>query len=93
MAVGASQFASVAFGNGDGTFQAPTAYNLNPTFSEAAESIVVADMNGDGKPDLIVGEGSAFNRTTLLLNDGSGSFTNMSSFQLADWLVLHIHFR
>jgi hypothetical protein len=85
VAVGASQFASVAFGNGDGTFQTPTAYNLNPTLPEAAESIVVADMNGDGKPDLIVGEGSAFNRTTLLLNDGSGSFTNMSSFQLGGW--------
>ena len=85
VAVSASQFAIVAFGNGDGTFQATTTYNLNPSLAEAAESVVAADMNGDGKPDLIVGEGSSFNRISVLLNDGKGSFTDISSFQVGGW--------
>lgn len=42
----------VFLGNGDGTFQKVI------TFSAAASSIAVADVNGDGRPDLMVAHGT-----------------------------------
>ena len=38
-------------GNGDGTFQRAVAYN---TGGAEASSAIVADVNGDGKPDILV---------------------------------------
>lgn len=84
VAVGQYVYATVVFGNGDGTFQTPTQYSLNSTVSE---SIVAVDMNGDGKPDLMIGGGQVgyFNTATLLLNDGIGNFSNLSTFYLGGW--------
>ena len=55
----------VLLGNGDGTFQPAVTYN-----SGAAHSVVVADVNGDGKPDLIVAQGDV----GVLLGNGDGTF-------------------
>ena len=41
----------VLLGNGDGTFQSAVSYNSGGYY---AISIAVADVNGDGKPDLLV---------------------------------------
>ncbi|HET9408157.1 MAG TPA: Ig-like domain repeat protein [Candidatus Sulfotelmatobacter sp.] len=41
----------ILLGNGDGTYQAPVTYC---TGGVDATSVAVADMNGDGKPDLVV---------------------------------------
>ena len=41
----------VLLGNGDGTFQAAMSYGSG---GQDAESVAVADVNGDGKPDLVV---------------------------------------
>jgi VCBS repeat protein len=63
---------SVLFGNGDGTFQSPVTSQLGIDMSALGSgSLLAADFNGDGKPDLFV-RGSA---TTIPLNGGSGRFS------------------
>ena len=47
---------SVAFGNGDGTFQAPSQYVLGPHGTDLA----VADIDGDADIDLVVSNGDVF---------------------------------
>lgn len=73
---------TILHGNGDGTF---TRNPASPATGEAPESMVVADFNGDGIPDLAVansttGSGSTFtsnNSVTILLGKGDGTFTAM----------------
>ena len=43
---------TVLLGNSDGTFQAPSSYS---TLEYGSSGIAVADVNGDGTPDLVVG--------------------------------------
>jgi hypothetical protein len=68
---------SVLLGNGDGTFQPAVAYSSGGT---AASSIAVADVNGDGHPDLIVANQcisatDCSNGTVgVLLGNGDGTF-------------------
>ena len=66
--------AIVLLGNGDGTFQAPLYLALNTpvpgvgALSYEAPSVVVEDLNLDGKQDLIFGNGQ------LALGNGDGTF-------------------
>jgi Bacterial Ig-like domain (group 3)/FG-GAP-like repeat/Divergent InlB B-repeat domain len=83
-----SQGPSVSFvrGNGDGTFQQAVSYllNLNPTFSVSPNKLTVADVNGDGRPDIIVSDGLGYptkpypqnqrGGVSVLLNNGGGTF-------------------
>jgi len=64
---------SVLLGNGDGSFQA--AVNYATPASGTPDSLVVADFNGDGKPDIAVAI-SGINATlvALLLGNGNGTF-------------------
>ncbi|MHC4375997.1 MAG: FG-GAP repeat domain-containing protein [Planctomycetota bacterium] len=57
-----AQVVAVLRGLGDGTFEAPSTY---PAFFDL--SLVSADLNADGAPDLLIGE-------EVLLNQGDGSF-------------------
>ena len=74
---------SVLLGNGDGTFQTAVSYASG---GSSASSIAVADVNGDGKPDLIVGNGcnSGSNCTNgvigVLLGNGDGTFQTAVSY-------------
>ena len=51
MANEGSNNVSVLLGNGDGTFQTAVSYG---TGGYQPYSVAVADVNGDGKPDLVV---------------------------------------
>ncbi|MCI0657080.1 MAG: VCBS repeat-containing protein [Acidobacteria bacterium] len=78
--------ASILLGNGDGTFQDPT---LLAQFSETTKVAVgVADLNGDGKPDLVVADsGDGFpppnnpGAVHVFLGEGNGSFLPGAVFQ------------
>jgi uncharacterized protein (DUF2141 family) len=67
---------SVLLGNGDGTFQTAVPY---ATDAYEAESVAVADVNGDGKPDLLVANYCDISTCTngtvsVLLGNGDGTF-------------------
>ena len=68
---------SVLRGNGDGTFQTPITY---PT-GNSPRHVAVADINGDGRPDLIVANGGENTISVLLNNTGphSPTTTTLSS--------------
>jgi len=64
-----------------GTFQPPVNYPTAP--GSLAQSIVVADVNGDGHPDIIVGGTSAV--TVLLQNPASpGAFMPMANYPVTN---------
>jgi hypothetical protein len=56
--------------NGYGSFGS----NSLISFSSAQATAVVADVNGDGKPDLIFANGTTPGLLTVLTNNGSGGF-------------------
>src|SRR3984893_5819607 len=58
----------IFFGNGDGTFQAPVTTNMGTSLA----SVVIADLNGDAKPDVVgIVPGTA---VLVLLGKGDGTF-------------------
>jgi hypothetical protein len=84
---------AVLLGNGDGTFQPAVFYS---TGAYGAESVAVADMNGDGIPDLVVanscgtqgqfGCNNQLGAASVLLGNGDGSFQPAVNYSSAgDW--------
>src|SRR5580658_1980585 len=70
---------SVLLGNGDGTFQPPISYNVEygqPGLQSL--SLAVADVNGDGKPDIVISGAQPGNYAdgvvAVLLGNGDGTF-------------------
>jgi hypothetical protein len=76
----------VLLGNGDGTFQTALSYGSGGEF---ASSVAVADVNGDGKPDLVAvneytGNGNLSNGTVaVLLGNGNGTFQQPVTYSSA----------
>jgi FG-GAP-like repeat len=73
----------VALGNGDGSFQTPSA--ISTALSYLLDSQVI-DLNHDGHPDIVVSAqgatGSLQNGVQVLLNDGTGNFVPASVYGL-----------
>jgi hypothetical protein len=75
----------VLLGNGDGTFQSAVVYE---TGGAPNYYVVIADVNGDGKPDIIVSScaatgsscGSADGVVSVLLGNGNGTFQNAVTY-------------
>jgi len=70
---------SVLLGNGNGTFQAATSFaapalpGYTSNGSTPIMGLITADVNGDGKKDIICSDGA------VLLNNGNGTFTAVAT--------------
>ena len=79
---------SVLRGNGDGTFQAAVSYfvNIYPNTRVSPVKLTLADVNGDGRPDLLVADTVSYSPfsfvsnfrggVSVLLNRGDGTFAS-----------------
>jgi hypothetical protein len=74
---------AVLLGNGDGTFQAAVTYDSG---GYAQTSVAVADVNGDGKPDLVVSNQCTDSNCRsegvvgVLLGNGDGTFRSVITY-------------
>ena len=59
---------SILVGNGDGTFQSPVTYSSG---GYEGSAIAIGDVNGDGRPDLIVTNACGNNENSCGSSDGS----------------------
>ena len=80
---------SVLLGNGDGTFQDAQTYD---TSGRQAQSVAVADLNDDGKPDLVVANLSGCNPVcengpvAVLLGNGDGTFEPAVTYDMGGYI-------
>src|ERR1700761_977495 len=73
---------AISLGRGDGTFNHAVTY---PVLGHAPRSIVSGDFNGDGAPDLIIGDDDG--ALVLLLGDGTGKVTPFGEVAHLDSVV------
>jgi hypothetical protein len=96
---------SVLLGNGDGSFKTAVTYNSGGFSGFFATSVVVADVNGDGNPDLLVSNacataldcGSIINGVPasngvvgVLLGNGNGTFKTAVTYNTGGLIAFSI---
>jgi hypothetical protein len=72
-----SGYATVQLSTGTGTFAPATSYNASS--NSFTNSITVADVSGDGKPDLITANPGNYT-TGVFKNNGTGTFAAVQTF-------------
>jgi hypothetical protein len=74
---------AVLLGNGDGTFNAPL------TYGSGGRTLwpVVADVNADGKPDIVVANGNGSSGVGILLGNGDGTFQPVVTYPTGEKYV------
>jgi hypothetical protein len=81
----------VLLGNGDGTFQTAVTY---ASAGIDAYSVAMADVNGDGKPDLLVANlsnsNSAGGSVSVLLGNGDGTFQTAVTYDSGGYEALSL---
>ena len=77
IAVGTSNGVMVLLGNGNGTFQAPVFYAAEP--NSTVSSILVSDLAGTGKLDLVTAN-SGTDTVSVLLGNGNGTFSAATNY-------------
>jgi hypothetical protein len=68
---------SVLLGNGDGTFKPEVRYGAG--VGSAPNAVAVADVNGDGKPDLVTANNGT-DGVSVFLGNGNGTFQPAMSY-------------
>jgi hypothetical protein len=89
--VGRAGVVGVLLGNGDGTFQTPLSYSTGA--GGANYSVAIADLNGDGHPDVVVASecltsGCSESRSggvSVLLGNGDGTFQPPANYGSGGW--------
>jgi hypothetical protein len=81
--IGADQTVAVLLNKGDGTFNSPSAYYVTGTTITSPVALAVADLNGDGIPDIVVVNNTG-NTVAVLLGKGKGTFIAQSAGDAAD---------
>jgi hypothetical protein len=76
---------SVLLGNGDGSLAQPIT-TATATGGFSTNSVVMADFNGDGRPDAAANAGS--NYVSVLLNDGNWPSPDVPSLSISDAMVI-----
>ncbi len=83
------QFATIALGNGDGTFRDSPHYNES---NQWASNVAVADFNLDGIPDVVEAGGGTGAGLTVMLGTSHGVFKAPTEINLGAGYYTHINF-
>jgi hypothetical protein len=81
LAVGVDGGVAVLRGNGDGTFEP---YDLVTTGNGWGEAVVIADLDGDGKDDVVFTNPGG-DVVTVLLGNGNGTFQAHADYATPDY--------
>src|SRR5450432_1422163 len=74
-----SNTVAVLLGNGDGTFQPAVVYGGGGSGPHGPDWVALADLNRDGKPDIVVSNPDS-NNLGVLLGNGDGTFQNAITY-------------
>lgn len=83
---GSSGSVNVFLGNGDGTFQSGVTYPAG----NGPDALAVGDVNGDGNPDLVVGDDTGA-AVSVLIGKGDGTFPTLQKYTAGEfphWVAL-----